>query len=114
MDQKFVSGIGNIYANEIIFNCKINPTKNISKLTSKNIYDIIKNTKKVLKKAIYLGGSSIQNFSKTNGELGNFQQEFMVYGRNNKKCLRNNCKGILKKVTISNRSTFFCPICQIN
>ena len=113
MDQKFVSGLGNIYVNEVLFSCKINPSKSILNLSEKNIKDIIKKTKKILKKAILFGGSSIRDFKKIDGKSGNFQQKFMVYGKNNKNCPRNNCEGLLKKIFLSNRSVFFCPICQI-
>ena len=113
MDQKFVSGLGNIYTNEILFSCRLNPNKNISNLSKKNIKDIIKNTKKILKKAILFGGSSIKDFKKIDGKSGNFQQKFMVYGKINKNCPRNNCEGVLKKIIIGNRSVFFCSLCQI-
>ena len=112
MDQRFVSGIGNIYANEILFYCHLNPLKLIAKLNDKNILAIIKNTKIVLKKAILFGGSSIKNFKKTNGKLGNFQQKFKVYGKENSMCNRIKCNGILKKIIIGNRASFFCSKCQ--
>ena len=112
MNQKFVAGIGNIYANEILFYCHLNPLKSISKLNDKNILAIIKNTKIVLKKAIFFGGSSIKNFKKTNGKTGNFQQYFHVYAQNNKKCSRISCKGKIKKVLMGQRSTFYCNKCQ--
>ena len=113
MDQRFVSGIGNIYANEILFSCRLHPNKNIIKLSEKNIKDLINNTKKILKKAIFFGGSSIRDFKKIDGKTGNFQQKFMVYGKINKVCPRNNCDGVLKKIIIGNRSVFFCSLCQI-
>ena len=112
MNQKFVGGIGNIYANEILFYCHLNPLKSISKLNDKNILAIIKNTKIVLKKAIFFGGSSIKNFKNTNGKIGNFQQKFKVYGKQNSSCDRIKCSGVLKKITISNRASFFCSECQ--
>ena len=112
MDQKFVSGIGNIYANEILFYCHLKPLKSIAQLNDRNILSIIKNTKKVLKQAIFLGGSSIKNFKKTNGKIGNFQQKFKVYGRQNSSCDRIKCNGILKKIIINNRASFFCSECQ--
>ena len=112
MDQKFVSGIGNIYANEILFYCHLKPLKSIAQLNDRNILSIIKNTKKVLKQAIFLGGSSIKNFKNTNGKIGNFQQKFKVYGRQNSPCDRIKCNGILKKIIISSRASFFCSECQ--
>ena len=112
MDQKFLSGLGNIYANEILFLSKINPKRKIVKLTDQNIINIIKHTKNVLKKAISLGGSSIKNFSNSEGKKGNFQQLFNVYGRKNEKCSNADCNGKIKKINLSNRSSFFCVLCQ--
>ena len=100
MDQTFVSGIGNIYANEVLYHCRLNPLKKITKLSKKNIFQVIKNTRKVLIKAIIFGGSTIRNFKRTDGESGNFQQIFKVYGKTNIKCPRDKCNGILKKIVI--------------
>ena len=112
LDQKFVSGLGNIYASEVLFFCKINPSKKAMKLSKKECKRIILFSKKVLKKAIKKGGSSIRDFKNTSGKIGNFQKEFKVYQRENMKCLRKNCGGKIKKKFISNRSTFFCNKCQ--
>ena len=112
IDQKFVSGIGNIYASEILFLSKINPTKHAMKLSKKDCQKIIFYSKSVLNKAIQKGGSSIRDFKNTSGKNGNFQKEFKVYQRENLKCLRYKCGGKIKKIFICNRSTFFCNICQ--
>ena len=112
MDQSFVSGLGNIYVNEILFMSKINPTKTASSIGKRKIVIIIKNIKKILGKAIKVGGSSIKNFSNIEGKTGNFQQFFNVYGKSQKKCLDKSCLGIIKKIKQANRSTFFCSICQ--
>ena len=112
MDQKFVSGLGNIYVNEVLFLSQINPSRKVYKLRDNDIKNIIKFTKKILKKAILLGGSSIKNFSNSKGQEGNFQENFNVYGRIGRKCSNSDCKGKVKKIAISNRSSFFCPNCQ--
>ena len=112
LDQKFVSGIGNIYASEILFLSKINPATSAMKLSKKDCKKIISFSRSVLKKAIKKGGSSIRDFKNTAGQSGNFQKEFKVYQRENQNCLRNKCAGKIKKIFISNRSTFFCNICQ--
>ena len=112
MDQTFVSGLGNIYANEILFLCKIKPSRNVKRLKNTELIKILKNTKKVLKKAILLGGSSIKNFSSTTGKKGSFQQIFNVYGKKGCKCLNTYCNTKIKKILQSNRSSFFCPKCQ--
>ena len=112
LDQKFVSGIGNIYASEILFLCKINPNKKAYKISKANCKKIIHFSKFVLKKAINKGGSSIRDFKNTSGNDGLFQREFNVYQRNYLNCLGHKCNGKIKKIIISNRSTFFCNICQ--
>ena len=112
LDQNFVSGIGNIYASEILFFCRINPTIAAMKLSKKECKNIILFSKKVLNKAIKKGGSSIRDFRDTTGKSGNFQKEFKVYQRENLNCLRSKCEGKIKKIFISNRSTFFCNTCQ--
>ena len=111
IDQIFVSGIGNIYANEILFLSKINPNKKVYLLSKKDCKKIIINSKKVLSLAIKKGGSSIRDFE-ISGKKGNFQKNFKVYERNGLNCKRHNCLGKIEKKTISNRSTFFCNSCQ--
>ena len=113
MNQKFVGGIGNIYANEILYYCKLRPTKTVNQLSKKNILNIILQARKVLNKAIIFGGSSIRDFKKTDGVPGNFQQNFKVYGKNNAQCPRHGCDGYIQKILLSNRSAFYCPKCQI-
>ncbi|MDC0433722.1 bifunctional DNA-formamidopyrimidine glycosylase/DNA-(apurinic or apyrimidinic site) lyase [Pelagibacteraceae bacterium] len=112
MDQKFVSGIGNIYANEILFMSKINPSRNVKKLKVLELKKIVNYTKKILKMAIKLGGSSIKDFSSSDGKNGSFQQHFNVYGKKGMKCSRVKCKYRIVKSSISNRATFFCSNCQ--
>ena len=112
LDQKFVSGIGNIYASEILFLCKINPKKEAFKLTKKEGKKIISFSKIVLNKAIKKGGSSIRDFKNILGENGNYQKEFKVYQKESGNCPRNKCKGKIKKIVVAKRSTFYCNICQ--
>ena len=112
IDQNFVSGIGNIYASEILFLSKINPGKKAKKLKKNDLVKILMNSKKVLRDAINKGGSSIKDFKNISGKNGGFQKEFKVYQRDGLKCKRTNCVGIIKKKNISNRSTFFCNSCQ--
>ena len=112
IDQKFVSGIGNIYASEILFMSKINPNKKIKFLNNKDCVQMIINSKKVLINAIQKGGSSIRDFKNTDGYKGSFQDNFNVYQRDGLVCKRTNCTGKIKKKVIANRSTFFCNTCQ--
>ena len=112
MDQKFVSGLGNIYVNETLFFSGIKPTKKVKNLSEREIRKIIKFTKKILSKAIALGGSSIKNFSSDNGKRGLFQQYFSVYGKKGDKCSKKSCDSNIIKIVISNRATFYCDKCQ--
>ena len=112
LDQNFISGIGNIYSNEILFYCKIHPNKIGFKITNKEIKKLLYFSKFVIKKAIKYGGSSIRDFKNIKGSIGSFQLEFNVYDRENKKCLIKGCNGKIIKKFISNRSSFFCNICQ--
>ncbi len=112
LDQKFVSGIGNIYANEILFCCKINPLKKAKNLTKLDIKKIRYFSKSILNQAIKKGGSSIRDFKNVEGRNGSYQNEFKVYQRENLNCLNKDCSGKIKKKVISKRSTFFCNRCQ--
>ena len=112
LDQSFVSGIGNIYASEILFLSKINPFRKAKLLNKKDCKKITIFSSKVLFLAIRKGGSSIRDFRDTSGVKGNFQKDFNVYQRDGLDCKRLKCKGIIKKKIISNRSSFFCNTCQ--
>ena len=112
MDQKFISGLGNIYVNEILFFSGIRPAKKIKNLTDIEIQKIIKFSKKIITKAITLGGSSIKDFSSSSGKKGSFQQHFSVYGKRGENCSKTRCEGKIKKIVIANRSSFFCNKCQ--
>ena len=112
MNQAFVSGLGNIYVNEILFLSKIKPTKKTKDLLDNHIKKIIKFTKRTLTKAINLGGSSIKDFSSSNGKKGLFQQHFSVYGRKEEKCYNKKCNNKIIKIFIANRASFYCSKCQ--
>ena len=112
LDQNFVSGIGNIYANEILFHSKINPFKVVKNLSNNEISNLAKYSKLILSLSIKFGGSSIRDFKNAKGISGLFQNNFKAYNRENKNCVRKNCKGKIIKRFISNRSSFFCKFCQ--
>ena len=112
MDQRFISGIGNIYANEILFLAKIRPNKISSKLSLVDIGRLHPSIGKVLKRALKLGGSSIKDFKSSVGEKGRFQNEFKVYEREDLKCLRTGCSGLIARVVSQGRASFFCNECQ--
>ena len=112
LDQNFVSGIGNIYASEILYLSKIKPSKKGRYLKKEECKKLENNSKIILLEAIRKGGSSIRNFKNIVGKKGNFQKNFKVYQREGLKCKRYNCSGIIRKKNISNRSSFFCNSCQ--
>ncbi len=112
LDQRFVSGIGNIYASEILFLSKIDPFKKAKLLNKNECKKIIFYSKKILFTAIIKGGSSIRNFQDIYGAMGGYQKEFNVYQQEGNECKAIGCLGIIKKKISSNRSTFFCDSCQ--
>jgi formamidopyrimidine-DNA glycosylase len=112
MDQHFISGIGNIYANEILFMAKIKPNKISSRLNLVEITRLHLSINKVLIRALKLGGSSIKDFKSLVGQKGRFQNEFKVYDREDLKCLRARCSGLIVRVVSQGRASFFCNECQ--
>ena len=110
MDGSKIAGIGNIYASEILFKAKINPTKNTQKITLANAKEICKQVKSVLKRATKAGGSSISDHRYGDDKLGYFQLEHKVYGKANETCKI--CKHKILKIIQGQRSTFYCPKCQ--
>lgn len=113
MDQNVISGIGNIYADEILFTARIHPLKKTEKLSEKELKTIFEATKKILKKAIRLRGTSTSDYRDTSGKKGGYGDVRLVYQREGKKC-PNKCGGIIKRIKIGGRSAHFCPICQIH
>jgi formamidopyrimidine-DNA glycosylase len=110
MDQRKIAGLGNIYASEALFLAKIHPLKPANKLKDNEIKNLISAIKKVIKKAIELQGTSFRFYVKPDESKGSYQEEFLVYQRKNKKCLR--CKSKIKYIKIGSRGSFYCPGCQ--
>ena len=110
LDQSIITGIGNIYADEILFLSNINPKIEGNKLTNKNLQDIIDNTRKVLEKAISLGGTTIHTYTAVDGITGRFQQKLLVHGKKDELCP--NCKTKIIKIVVNTRGTYYCPNCQ--
>jgi len=110
MDQRRISGIGNIYASEVLFLAKIKPQKKCHRLKSHEILALIVELPKLLSRAIEAGGSTIKDYQNSQGQSGSFQQCFFVYGRRGEGC-RKCAKKVLAK-NITGRSTFWCPECQ--
>lgn len=110
MDNEIVVGVGNIYINESLFDSAISPLRTSSSLKENEIKKLISSIKKIIKKAIDLGGSSISDYVTASGDLGNFQNNFKVYGREKLNCLL--CKNLIRKIKQNGRSSFYCPQCQ--
>lgn len=110
MDQSIIAGIGNIYANEILYKANISPLRTVDKLNKEHLKSIIVATKFILKKSINAGGTSIRNHLQPNGKLGYFVQKLNVYGKNKSKC--NKCNNVIVLININNRSTYYCSNCQ--
>ncbi|OUU80395.1 MAG: DNA-formamidopyrimidine glycosylase [Gammaproteobacteria bacterium TMED78] len=110
MNHKVVVGVGNIYASESLFYAGINPRKVAHKISKKRLSLLITEIRITLSKAIKLGGSSIRDFTNSNGKMGYFQQSLAVYNRENEPCFKCNTK--IKRVILGQRSSFYCYKCQ--
>ncbi len=110
MNQKFVAGIGNIYADEILFLSGIKPNRTADTLTGKEKEKIYENMRDILAKGIKYGGTTFSDYVNAFGEKGSFQVELRVYQREDEKCYE--CGTNIKKTKIGGRSTYYCPKCQ--
>ncbi|MEK9194448.1 MAG: zinc finger domain-containing protein [Patescibacteria group bacterium] len=110
MDQSFISGIGNIYADEIMWFSKIHPLRRIEKLKNKEIETIFKAIKFILKKALRLRGSSVDDYRDAEGRRGTYDLSRYVYQREGEPCPR--CGVDIKRLKIGGRSAHYCPKCQ--
>ncbi len=117
-DQKIVAGLGNIYVCEALHRARISPKRKASTIASKSgapnerAQALVDAIKAVLNDAIAAGGSSLRDHRQTSGELGLFQHNFRVYDREGQSCPTPACKGTIKRIVQTGRSTFFCPVCQ--
>ena len=110
LNQKLLSGVGNIYADESLFRAGIRPRRRAASLTRKELSQLYATVQEVLREAIAAGGSSISNYVDADGEEGFFQFQHRVYGRENAPCLV--CKTPIKRIVIAGRSGHYCPRCQ--
>ena len=108
LDQSIIVGIGNIYADEILFMSGINPYKKGMKLSNIELESIINNTRVVLENAIKMGGTTIKSYSSVNGVHGLFQQELLVHNQD----ICKKCNSKILKEKIGGRGTYYCPKCQ--
>ena len=118
LDQRFVVGVGNIYACEALHRSGIAPTTPSNTLVRKNggptkrLERLVDEVKSVLNAAIAVGGSTLNDFAAVDGTLGYFGHHFQVYDREDGPCLKDGCSGTIERIVQSNRSTFLCPRCQ--
>jgi formamidopyrimidine-DNA glycosylase len=118
LDQRMVSGLGNIYVCEALHRAALSPKRRASTIATRSglpherAMRLVEAIKTVLRAAIKAGGSSLRDHRRTDGALGDFQHEFCVYDRADKPCPRPGCGGTVKRIVQAGRSTFFCPVCQ--
>ncbi len=110
LNQQIIAGLGNIYADESLFEARIHPLQRPDKISPPKLRRLHQAIQKILKRAIRAGGSSIENYCNIDGEIGSFQLQHKVYGREGLLCKK--CKTKIKRIKISQRSSYFCPRCQ--
>lgn len=110
LNQKFLHGVGNIYADESLFRAGIRPRRRANSITRAEYARLHKALQQVLKEAIAAGGSSVSDYVDSDGEEGFFQFQHRVYGREAEPCLK--CKTPIKKIVVGGRGTHYCPRCQ--
>jgi len=112
LDQGIVAGLGNIYVCEVLFRAGINPKRKAAKLSTRRIHSLVPIIRDVLNEAIAAGGSSLRDHRQADGDLGYFQHDFKVYGREGQPCVAEGCNAKVSRFVQSGRSTFYCPQCQ--
>ena len=117
LDQRIIAGLGNIYVNEVLYRSALSPKRKAGTLVRKISHDarlnnLVRHVRDVLNEAIAAGGSTLRDFSGTDGSEGAFQQRFAVYDREGEPCPRTGCRGTIRRIVQSGRSTFYCPSCQ--
>ncbi len=113
LDQRVIAGLGNIYVCEALWRSRISPKRRAARVKPAQVALLVPAIKDVLREAVQAGGSSLRDHRRPNGELGNFQKTFAAYDREGEPCARRGCKGIIKRIVQSGRSTFYCPACQV-
>jgi formamidopyrimidine-DNA glycosylase len=112
LDQRIVAGLGNIYVCEALWRSRISPLTAAGKISAKRLELLVETSKAVLQEAVEVGGSTLRDYAGVDGELGYFQHRFRAYGREHEACLRDGCRGEIKRIVQAGRSTFYCPVCQ--
>ena len=112
LDQRIVSGLGNIYVCEVLFRAGIHPKRKAGQISAKHVASLVPLIRQVLSEAIAAGGSSLRDYRQSDGELGYFQHVFQVYDREGEQCATHGCDRVIQRIVQSGRSSFFCPQCQ--
>ncbi len=110
MDQSIVTGLGNIYADESLFESRIKPTRSAASLKKDEVKSLHKAILRIINKAVKVGGSSVATYRLIDDSRGNYAREHKVYGKDGKPC--SNCGKPLEKIVVHGRTTIFCPHCQ--
>lgn len=110
LDQSIISGLGNIYVDEVLFKSRLSPLKEGKDITLGDCESIIKYSIETLNDAIKNGGSTIRSFESFNGETGHFQSHLLVHSREMERCKV--CGNIIQKIRVNGRGTYYCPTCQ--
>jgi len=110
LDQTFIAGIGNIYANEALYRARIHPLRSAGSLRAEQIRRLHQSILAALRRAISLRGSSIDDYRDARGRRGRMQREFLVHGREDEPCGR--CGRPIRKAWVGGRGTYWCPGCQ--
>ena len=112
LDQSVIAGLGNIYANEVLFGAKLNPEREAHTLNAKECSVLLGTMRKILRKAIEMGGTTVRDFRDADGKDGHYTGELKVYLREGQSCLRCGKPAEIKRIVLGGRSTFYCPRCQ--
>lgn len=110
LDQTIISGLGNIYADEVLFASNINPLKLGVDITIEECQRIVDSSKNIITEAIKCGGTTIRSYTSSLGVTGRFQQNLMVHKREDENCKV--CGTIIKRIVVGGRSTYYCSKCQ--
>lgn len=113
LDQSNIGGLGNIYVNDALFLAHTKPTRRAKWLKRKEISELHKALIKVIRRGIEVGGASESTYKHINGRGGKYQEEFLIYKRNGQVCGLNGCKGVIEKIKLGGRGTYYCPKCQV-
>jgi formamidopyrimidine-DNA glycosylase len=112
LDQAVVAGLGNIYVCEALHRARVSPVKPAAGLGPRKLAALARAIREVLEAAIAAGGSTLRDYASVQGNMGYFQHDFRVYGREGEACSTPRCGGLVVRTVQSGRSTFHCPVCQ--